>query len=85
MPKPALDLTGRRFGRLVAMEYAYTSLVNGQQRRWWRCLCDCGNQVTKRRSTLTSGHTRSCGCIQRQVFGTNWREPQRGQPMRTCW
>lgn len=35
------DLTGRRFGRLIALEYA------GRQGRktLWRCRCDCGISI----------------------------------------
>ena len=52
------DLTGRRFGRLIALEYA------GQQGRktLWRCRCDCGKEVIVQRASLISGNTKSCGC-----------------------
>ena len=52
------DLTGRRFGRLIALEYA------GRQGRktLWRCRCDCGKEVVVQRSSLISGNTTSCGC-----------------------
>lgn len=52
------DLTGRRFGRLIALEYA------GRQGRktLWHCRCDCGKEVVVQRSSLISGNTTSCGC-----------------------
>jgi hypothetical protein len=54
------DLTGQRFGRLVAQESVRR--VNG--RLGWLCLCDCGNQHTVDQAwSLTSGNTRSCGCL----------------------
>lgn len=54
--RPILDLTGQRFGRLVAVErlearYAY-----------WLCKCDCGQTKRVRLSHLRSGATTSCGC-----------------------
>lgn len=30
----------------------------------WLCLCDCGNKIVVRRSSLVSGqNTQSCGCL----------------------
>ena len=54
------DITGRRFGRLVAVR----SL--GQGESWqlrWLCRCDCGKTVAVYKNNLVSGHTRSCGCL----------------------
>lgn len=31
----------------------------------WDCLCDCGNVITVRYAALTSGNTKSCGCIKK--------------------
>lgn len=53
------DLSGRRFGRLTAMEYA--GRKNG--RTLWRCLCDCGNETITGYSNLLNGITKSCGCL----------------------
>ena len=53
-----LDLTGMRFGRLVAMERE----INGPKNVSWRCKCDCGTEKWIRLSHLRSGNTRSCGC-----------------------
>lgn len=53
------DLTGQRFGRLVAL-YA-TKTVNNKI--YWMCRCDCGNEKEIRANSLTTGHTSSCGCL----------------------
>lgn len=53
----ALDLTGRRFGSLVALDRV------GQDRfgAWmWRCQCDCGVEVEVRGATLAAGRTSAC-------------------------
>ena len=60
----ALDLTGQRFGRLVAQAVAETS----GRKRHWVCLCDCGNEVTVRTSALTEGNTKSCGCLRDELM-----------------
>lgn len=55
------DLTGQRFGYLVAKERARTK----NNRSGWLCQCDCGNTTIVVTSDLTSGNTRSCGCYQK--------------------
>ncbi|CAB1242818.1 conserved hypothetical protein [Clostridiaceae bacterium BL-3] len=54
------DLTGQRFGKLVVLEQAG---VDKYQNSLWKCKCDCGNIIVTRRESLTSGSTRSCGCM----------------------
>lgn len=59
------DLTGKRFGRLVAIEM----LAERKNRRIvYRCKCDCGNVVDVVASELRDGHTRSCGCLVRDAL-----------------
>lgn len=57
-----LDITGRRFGRLVALRIEpipskYTH---------WRCKCDCGNESVVAIGNLRKSHTQSCGCYMRE-------------------
>lgn len=54
-----IDLTGQRFGRLTVIERAENK---GKQTRW-RCKCDCGNETIIRSTDLTSGASKSCGCL----------------------
>jgi len=61
----AMDLTGERFGKLIAIRPLEERTNSGQIR--WLCKCDCGNTTTVTTSTLTSGHTRSCGCLQERI------------------
>lgn len=56
---PKIDLTGKRFGRLIVIGEA-ESIKGGQAR--WLCLCDCGNISTVVSHSLRCGETRSCGC-----------------------
>ena len=58
-----LDLTGQRFGRLVAEE-----VVGRRHReRLWRCRCDCGSEKTVVAGGLRSGRTQSCGCMSAEL------------------
>lgn len=58
MPK-FIDLTGKRFGRLVAVEY--------KGNRIWSCQCDCATTIDVRTTNLGSGNTRSCRCLKRET------------------
>lgn len=54
------DLTGNRYGKLVAQERMGLSPNAGY---FWKCLCDCGNTTKVTIGNLNSGHTLSCGCF----------------------
>lgn len=59
------DLTGQRFGRLIALEIVGTQVNNnGRSSKLWRCSCDCGNtNFVTTSHHLLSGNTQSCGCL----------------------
>lgn len=50
---------GSRFGRLTVTLEASSLEIH--------CQCDCGNSTVVRRSSLTLGYTKSCGCFQIEV------------------
>lgn len=58
------DLTGQRFGRLVALSQTdmrkYGNVV-------WECKCDCGSLTYVASNSLTCGNTRSCGCLRKET------------------
>lgn len=57
---PALrDLSGQRFNKLTVKARAEN---DGHGVRWI-CQCDCGAERIVQGGHLTSGHTKSCGCI----------------------
>ena len=57
------DLTGMRFGKLVAIRREDYKGINGKIHAAWLCKCDCGKQKVVRQDSLLLGLTRSCGCI----------------------
>lgn len=57
MPKP-VDLTGHRYGKLLAIEPAGFS----GRRPLWRCVCVCGKEKIASAQSLRAGKTISCGC-----------------------
>ena len=54
------DLSGQRFGKLVVLNY--TDKRSGGS-VIWRCKCDCGNHTEVASDSLSSGMTKSCGCL----------------------
>lgn len=59
----ALDLTGRRFGRLTVLSRAGK---DRHQNVYWHCRCDCGKELDVASGSLLRGVTRSCGCLNRE-------------------
>lgn len=54
------DLTHSKFGRLFVVRYA-----GGGK---WECLCDCEKTVYVDSNSLTSGNTKSCGCLNNDLI-----------------
>lgn len=72
-----IDITGQRFGKLVALERTRTvKTENGHYRSIWFCKCDCGNYCEATYDSLiryyddTQSGTGSCGCMSSRNFGT---------------
>ncbi len=62
------NLVGEKFGRLTVIRRQGSRLVgtNGKFRAAWLCRCICGREITSVTITLTTGHTKSCGCIRKE-------------------
>lgn len=61
--KKIADISGKRFGRLVAIEHVYTKSHNA----YWSFMCDCGNIKIIPAHSVKSGNSTSCGCYQTEV------------------
>lgn len=55
-----IDLTGKKFGKLSVIEFSYK---NDHRVSFWKCKCDCGNEIIVSSNKLRTGHTKSCGCL----------------------
>ena len=55
------NITGKRFGRLVAVEFCY---CNEKHEDCWLFQCDCGNQKIMPAANVKWCRVRSCGCLQ---------------------
>lgn len=63
------DLIGQKFGRLTVREFLRVDTKT--KRVIWLCDCECGNTTEVPTSKLTSGNTKSCGCLQGEVHKTH--------------
>lgn len=59
------DLTGKSFGRLTVTGEA--PMRNKKIRRW-NCQCPCGVVLEISHGHLTTGHTKSCGCLRTDML-----------------
>ena len=75
MGRKYLDITGRKFGLLTAL-FRTKAQDKNNKTYVWTCKCQCGNLTRVRLNSLTSGVTRSCGCLKNM--------PLRGMYNDTC-
>lgn len=78
-----VDISGQKYGRLTVISLQNKGKKchpkNMADRTNWNCKCDCGNNLTVESHNLKSGHTQSCGCLQKERITThgcctrNWR------------
>ena len=68
-----IDQSGSKYGKLTLIEKLDERA--GNKSFMYRCVCDCGNEAKVSFSQMTSGKTKSCGCISRQKgeLNHNWK------------
>lgn len=64
-----VDISGKRYGRLVVVEFSHYVGEKPRRKAMWICRCDCGQEIVAQGLNLHSGHTQSCGCLQREGIG----------------
>lgn len=62
VPTNFKDLSGMKFHRLLVIKK-----VSNKNRVHWACVCECGNPALVRTDGLTTGHAKSCGCLQKEI------------------
>jgi hypothetical protein len=63
-----IDLTGQRFGKLVAISRAENGKNNSTR---WNCLCDCGNKTVISFTGLIRDRVESCKC-EKDLIGNRY-------------
>lgn len=82
-PKRLLhDLKGKNFHMLTVVEYYG---VSEKKQIYWRCVCDCGNEILVKTSDLNQGSIKSCGCWRRKVGHNNYKFGCRNNRLYHIW
>lgn len=58
---------GTKINRLTIIEETAPIVISNKPRRMVKCKCDCGNICKVQLQCLFDGHTKSCGCLQKEV------------------
>jgi len=58
-----IGLIGKKFGRLEVLKEAGSK----SKQVLWECTCECGNVIFVIGCDLRRGHTKSCGCLKRDL------------------
>ena len=65
------DLTGMKFGRLTVIKFSHKDKAH---RTYWKCKCECGNQIIVLSGNLKKENTKSCGCLHREKASNTFKE-----------
>ena len=58
------NIIGEKFGKLTVLRKI--GRKNKRKSNYWLCRCDCGNEIEVREDSLRNGHTKSCGCYNKE-------------------
>ena len=74
MPRPAIDESGKVYGRLTVLG---RSPEQPSAHAYWLCRCECGKLVSVVGAHLRRGNTRSCGCLNMESLRARKRHGKR--------
>lgn len=76
-------LINKKFNKLKIISFVEK---DHKSRLIFKCLCDCGNHNQIPEFAITSGHTKSCGCLQKEMVSrTNSTHRMTETPFYTSW
>lgn len=64
IPKQVKDMSGLTFSRLTVVDFAETRKTGAGSTAYWVCRCECNAILTVNGSSLRTGNTKSCGCLE---------------------
>jgi len=78
-----LELIGKKFCRLTVMGF---DRISKHGHTMWRCRCACGKETIVMSGDLTSGKSKSCGCLKKErAHEINTTHGMCGTPEYTAW
>lgn len=78
------EVVGEKFGRLTVLEDRDdTKHKEERKRRTLLCQCECGNIIEVNKYKVTSGYTRSCGCLFQETID-KWAESRKTPTNTSC-
>lgn len=83
MGRKAVEMIGKRFGRIVVLSRG-SFRAQGGGVALWLCKCDCGATVELRGSKLRTGDIKSCGCFRRDRMGGMYRTHGKSKTIEYC-
>lgn len=58
------DVIGKKYNKLTVIAYSHTRIIDKRHKAiYYKCRCDCGNEIIVNIYHLTNNHTQSCGCL----------------------
>lgn len=63
-----INLKNKQFGRLTVIKKSEKPQGVKSAYAYWLCKCECGNEIVASSSSLRRGHTRSCGCLAKDLL-----------------
>ena len=61
--KQVVDITGKQYGRWTVLGRG----PNSNKNKMWFCRCECGKERLIQYSALSSGDSKSCGCLRSEL------------------
>ena len=76
-----INKEGQKFGMLTIIKHYSERVSPYKCRSYVDCVCDCGKSTSRTTTeAITSGHTRSCGCVRLQ-----FKDREKAKRMRSSW
>lgn len=69
-----LNLLGNKYGKLTVIGFKFR---DNKKRYIWACRCNCGKMKDVPQDLLTSGRTKSCGCLLKECRYVRNKYPDR--------
>jgi hypothetical protein len=63
-----MDLTGKKYNRLLVLKPIWGISKSGRKEKKWECICDCGTIKSYFTYQLTHNIVKSCGCYNKEVL-----------------